>query len=60
MLRIGRLDRFKHLLSEQRTARNVIHLELASIGDKTLMKNILDAVKIHYEITGGEYLFGKL
>lgn len=45
--RLDKLESLRNLLAENHMSRNVVHLELASIGDKTLMKSILDLKLLH-------------
>lgn len=55
---ITRLDKLlllKDNLVENHDYKNVIHLELASIGDKALMKAILDVVSNRYRIYVGNH-----
>merc|ERR1712241_556174 len=45
--RLIKLESLKSILAKNRHFNNVVHLELASIGDKTLMENILDVNFLH-------------
>ena len=47
-VRFKKLESLKPHLTKNHETKNVIHLELASIGDKTLMKGILDFVNEHF------------
>ncbi len=42
--RLEKLRTLRRLLEENSSKKSVVHLELASIGDKALMKSILEIV----------------
>lgn len=44
LLREKKLKEFKYLLKNNRSSNSLVHLELASIGDRLLMKSILENV----------------